>query len=127
MVTGLRFVQFEVEDLERSLRFYAEGLGLKVEEVAPSEGHRTACVEVGEFEPVLVQSGSSESPRGAGVQVFLNTHDVDHFCSALQSRGVEGTAPAEVPWGGRVTRVRDPDGYLLCFIQSRHHMMHDEP
>ena len=127
MVADLRFVQLDVEELERSLQFYRVGLGLRAEEVAPSEGRRTACVEVGEFELVLVQMASPECPRGVGVQLFLNTHDVDHFSAALQSRGVEATPPAQEPWGARVTRVRDPDGYTLCFVQSRHHMMHDEP
>src|SRR2546423_1291111 len=123
MVAGLRFVQLEVADLEQSLRFYRDGLGLRAEEVAPSAGQRTACVEVGEFGLVLVQAASPERARGGGVQLFLNTHDVDHFSAALQSRGVEATPPAQEPWGARVTRVSDPDGYSLCFVQSRHQMM----
>src|SRR5438132_7055462 len=98
MVAGLRFVRLDVEDLGRSLRFYRDGLGLRAEEVAPSEGQRTACVEVGEFELVLVQTASPEGPRGAGVQLFLNTHDVDHFSAALRSRGVDASPPASEPW-----------------------------
>src|SRR5690348_15554068 len=104
MISGLRFVQLEVEDLDRSLRFYRDGLGLRAEEVAPAEGQRTACVEIGEFELVLVQTVSSEGPKGAGVRLFLNAHDVDHFSAALQSRGVEASPPGLEPWGGRVTR-----------------------
>src|SRR5437016_4911909 len=123
MLAGLRFVQLEVEDLERSLQFYRDGLGLRIEAVAPSEGRRTACVEIGEFELVLVQAAPSDAPRGAGVQLFLNTHDVDHFSAALRSRGVEASPPEQEPWGGRAARVRDPDGYVLCFVQARHHMM----
>src|SRR5438046_5813582 len=109
MVTGLRFVQLEVEDLERSLQFYRDGLGLRAEEVAPSDGTRTACVEAGEFELVLAQTTPPQGPRGAGVQLFLNTHDVDRFSAALQSRGVQASPPAQEPLGARVTRLRDPD------------------
>jgi predicted enzyme related to lactoylglutathione lyase len=127
MVSGLRFVQLEVEDLSRSVGFYRDSLGLRVEEAAPSQGQRMACVEVGGYELVLIQTRSAESPRGAGMQLFLNTHDVDHFSTALRSRGVEAATPTQEPWGGRVTRVRDPDGYLLCFVQSRPQMMMDEP
>jgi uncharacterized glyoxalase superfamily protein PhnB len=84
-------------------------------------------VEIGEFELVLIQTASPGGPRGAGVQLVLNAHDLDHFSAALQSQGVAASPPAQVPWGGRVTRVHDPDGYTLCFLQSRHHMMPDEP
>jgi catechol 2,3-dioxygenase-like lactoylglutathione lyase family enzyme len=127
MVTGIRFVQFQVHDLERSTRFYRDGLGLRVEVVAPSEGRRTACVEAGEFELVLIEDAAAGGPVGIGVQLYLNTHEVEHYCAALQSRGIETTPLAEEPWGARVTRVQDPDGYTLCFVQSRHQMMHDEP
>jgi lactoylglutathione lyase len=127
MISGLRFVQLEVEDLSRSVSFYRNGLGLRVEDVAPSQGQHMACVEVGGDELVLIQTQAAATPRGSGVQLFINAHDVDHFSTALRSRGVEATPPAQEPWGGRVTRVQDPDGYLLCFVQSRPQMMPDEP
>jgi predicted enzyme related to lactoylglutathione lyase len=127
MVTGLRFVWLEVSDLERSLRFYREGLGLHVEETASCSGKRTACVKAGELELVLAESSLTDQPRGTGVRLYLVTHDVEHYAAALPSRGIEAGAPIDEPWGGRVVEVADPDGYRLCLVQSRHHMMPDEP
>ena len=127
MVTGLRFVWLEVSDVERSVRFYREGLGLHVEETAPCRGHRTACVEAGTLELVLAENPSAGQPRGSGICLFLVTHDVEHYAAALRARGITTAAPTDEPWGGRVIEVADPDGYRLCLVQSRHHMMPDEP
>jgi predicted enzyme related to lactoylglutathione lyase len=127
MVSGLRFVWLEVTDLERSIGFYRDGLGLRVEAVAPVKGRPLASVDAGELELILAQSGPAEPSRGAGVRFYLVTHDVDHYTAALRSRGVEVSDPTEEPWGGRVSELRDPDDYVLCLVQSRHHMMPDEP
>jgi YD repeat-containing protein len=127
MVTGLRFIWLEVADLGRSVRFYRDGLGLRVEETAPCRGQRTACAKAGELELVLVEAGLSGPPRGTGIRVYLVTHELEHYAAALRSRGIEIGTPTEEPWGGRVIPVADPDGYRLCLVQSRHHMMPDEP
>jgi predicted enzyme related to lactoylglutathione lyase len=127
MVTGLRLVWLEITDLDRSVPFYREGLGLRVEETAPCRGQRTACVEAGELELVLAESGTTDPHRGAGMRLYLVTHDLDHYAAALRSRGIETAAPTDEPWGARVIEIVDPDGYRLCLVQSRHQMMPDEP
>jgi predicted enzyme related to lactoylglutathione lyase len=127
MDVGLRFIWLEVADLDHSVRFYRDLLGMHVEAAIPQEGRRTACVDGGELELVLVESGPATTPRGAGVRIYLSAHDIEHHRAALQSRGVAAPEPREEAWGGRVVPVPDPDGYLLCFSQARRHMMHDEP
>jgi YD repeat-containing protein len=127
MVTGLRFIWLEVADLGRSVRFYRDDLGLRVEETAPCRGQRTARAKAGELELVLVEAGQSDPPRGTGIRVYLVTHELEHYAAALRSRGIEIGTPTEEPWGGQVIAIADPDGYRLCLVQSRHHMMPDEP
>ena len=127
MVTGLRFVWLEVEELDRSLQFYRDGLGLRVAEVAPAGGQRLASVEAGELELILAQTGAAEQPRGLGIRLYVIAHDVDHYAAALRSRGLSPSALSEEPWGGRVAEIRDPDGYVICLVQARHQMMPDEP
>ncbi len=127
MVSGLRFVWLEVANLDRSLRFYRDGLGLRVEEMAPDAGRRMASVEAGELELALVECSPSDPSRGSGVRLYLNAHDVDYYRKGLRDRGVAAGEPVEEAWGGRVVTVADPDGYTLCFVQSRHQMMPDEP
>jgi predicted enzyme related to lactoylglutathione lyase len=127
MIHGLRFVWLEVQDLDRSIWFYRDGLGFRVEEAAPWRGQRMASAEVEGLELVLVESGTAAQPRGAGLRLYLVTHDVEQYAAALRARGVAARDPGEEPWGGRVSHLQDPDGYLLCLVQSRHHMMPDEP
>jgi predicted enzyme related to lactoylglutathione lyase len=127
MINGLRFVWLEVTELERSIRYYRDGLGMRVEAAAPVRGQRVASVEAGELELVLAETGAADPTRGAGMRLYLVTHDVDHYVAALRTRGIEAGEPTAEPWGGRVAELRDPDGYQLCLVQSRPHILFDEP
>jgi predicted enzyme related to lactoylglutathione lyase len=127
MISGLRFIWLEVSNLERSLRYYRDGLGMRVEEAAPVRGQRLASVEAGELELVLAETDAADPSRGGGVGLYLVTHDVDHYVGALRARGIEVGEPTDEPWGGRVAELYDPDGHRLCLVQSRLQMMHDEP
>src|SRR4051794_12996508 len=103
MVSGLRFIWLEVTDLERSISFYRDGLGLRVEAVAPVQGRPLASVDAGELELILAQFGPAETSRGAGVRLYLVSRDVAHYAAALRSRGVAVSDPTEEPWGGQVS------------------------
>jgi uncharacterized glyoxalase superfamily protein PhnB len=109
------------------MRYYRDGLGMRVEIAAPVRGQRLASVEAGELELVLAERGATDQPRGEGIRLYLVTHDVDHYAAALRARGIEVGDPTDEPWGGRVAELRDPDGYQFFLVQARPHMMHDEP
>jgi predicted enzyme related to lactoylglutathione lyase len=127
MIQGLRFIWLEVADLDRSTRFYRDGLGFRVEEVAPLHGRRMASAEAGDLELALVEQGPTDQPRGGGVCLSIVTQEVDQYAASLRARGIAAGAAVEEPWGGRAALLRDPDGYQLRLVQPRHRMMPDEP
>ena len=121
MLRHLAYVILFVEDLERSLAFYKDILGMTVRHRA--EGYAELAVEGPKFAllerwrlPALV--GESESglpPPGTheGEVAFL-VQDVDEVYARLRSRGVAFvSAPEDRPWGQRTAYFRDPDGHLI--------------
>ena len=54
--------------------------------------------------------------KGEGISLTLTTaQDVDAIAGRIKARG--GTLesePADMPWGARIFRVRDPDGFILA-------------
>jgi len=107
--------QFRITESKRSLAFYVDGLGFRVD-----WEHR--------FEPGFpVFMGLSR----AGQSIFLSEHtgdceiggaayfvigDVDVYCREIESRGiVPKERPEDAPWGAREMLVVDPDGNRLRF------------
>lgn len=59
--------------------------------------------------------------RGDGFSMMLTTTmDVDRYAAEIAARGgVIDTAPADTPWGARVFRLRDPDGFRLVITRNK--------
>lgn len=97
-------------DLERTLRFYRDGLGGSVTYQFPAEG-----------QPGYVGLDLGESHLGIGVgdavagpqriQLWVYVANCDETLERLRDGGVEVVEePSDQPWGERVARVLDPDG-----------------
>ena len=121
MLRHLAYVILFVEDLERSLTFYKDILGMTVRHRA--EGYAELTVEGPKFAllerwrlPALVGESESGLPPPAtheGEVAFL-VQDVDKVYARLCSRGVAFVcAPEDRPWGQRTAYFRDPDGHLI--------------
>lgn len=114
------YVVLIVEDLERSLRFYVELLGLRL-------GHRSgsyAQLDTGRTRLALyerrdmsktVGSRLRATPRDApGFEIGFKVPDVDRAFEELVRCGATPmTPPTERAWGQRTAYVRDPDGHLI--------------
>jgi predicted enzyme related to lactoylglutathione lyase len=122
---GLRFELF-VDDVERSLAFYAATLGLQ-----PLPGYDPAGyvpVSAGRLRIGLQRRGALPAehhfrrahfagPRGVGVEIVVEVDDVDAaFARALDaavSHGGQVEPLAAQPWGQADFRLVDPDGYYV--------------
>jgi catechol 2,3-dioxygenase-like lactoylglutathione lyase family enzyme len=112
-------VTITASDLERSIRFYTEGLGFVVTERYESDGTlRGVMMEAGEAELGLSQDDFAKGRnriKGAGMGIYIVT-DQDIGAIARQARAagitLEGD-PAPLPWGPMGFRVTDPDGFKL--------------
>ena len=97
-IKKINHVAIVVRDIEESLRFWEESLGLKLDhiEVVPSQHSRVAFIPVGDSEVDLVQPTSSDSglaayleKRGEGMHhLCVEVDDIDAKLAELKEKGV---------------------------------------
>ncbi len=103
-------------DLDRSLAFYGDQLGLAVyREFGAASGRGVVFFLGGGF---LEVSGRSATAAGPNMALWLQVGDVDAAHRELVGRGVEVLRPpADEPWGLRELWVADPDGVRIAVVQ----------
>ena len=97
-ITKLNHVAIVVRDIEKSLKFWEDSLGLKLDhiEVVPTQHSRVAFLPVGDSEIELVQPTSSETglaayleKRGEGMHhLCIEVDDIDAKLAELKEKGV---------------------------------------
>jgi glyoxylase I family protein len=116
--TAFRFsgVRYQVKDVERSLKFYTERLGFKVErQAAPA----FASVAKGPLRLLLSGPGSSgaralpgartQEPGGSN-RVVLEVDNLPARVAELKKAGVVFRNEIESGPGGQQIQIEDPDG-----------------
>src|SRR5262245_10853572 len=116
VVLGLWGVRYQVRDVQRSIAFYTQTLGLNFyRQSLPAFGQ----VSIGDLKLILSGPGASGSrPMPDGHQqepggwnrVVLRVEDLPAWVSVLKSQGVRLRNEMEVGPGGRQIQVEDPDG-----------------
>jgi lactoylglutathione lyase len=116
----------EVGDLERSLAFYTEVLGLTVTFTIDNDDLHEVGVSDGQGGPAILLMRHKHAPvpvpaAGAKDQkiVFITTDVVALHATAVASGSPSDREPTPYP-GTDITiaMVRDPDGYLVEMIQT---------
>jgi len=118
-----------VVDLERSIAFYTEALGMKVLRRKDYPDGRFTLAFVGygdEREHAVIElthnwdTKSYELGNAFG-HIAVGVPDVYRACDAVRTRGGKVTRePGPMKFGGSVIAfVEDPDGYKIEFIQSK--------
>ncbi|HEY1634295.1 MAG TPA: VOC family protein [Acidimicrobiales bacterium] len=103
-------------DLDRSLAFYRDTLGLAVYREFGEAGQRGVVFFLGGG--FLEVSGRAESPTAPNLALWLQVRDVDASHDELVAKGVSvERPPVTEPWGLREMWVRDPDGLRLAIIE----------
>ncbi|WP_330181928.1 VOC family protein [Nocardia sp. NBC_01503] len=101
-------------DLARSERFYLL-LGLRL--IVKNDHYlRFECPDGDStFSVDLVPS----VPDDEQVTLYFETDDLDDRCARLREAGIVfDHPPSDQPWLWRETRLRDPDGHLLCLFHG---------
>lgn len=111
-----------VQDMERSLTFYVEGLGFEVKNTWTPEGRIRWCwLELGGAALMLQEWVANDPHRtklgghvGAGVGFNYQCQDAIAFYKIAKARGLSVQKPfvGNSKW---VTSLTDPDGYSLHF------------
>ncbi|MBV9772632.1 MAG: VOC family protein [Gemmatimonadetes bacterium] len=114
-----------VKDLAKSLAWYHEVVGFAVDQRYEREGTlRAVSLRAGEVGILLNQDDGSrgwDRVKGEGFSLMITTdQDVDEVARRIRESGSAlDSEPADMPWGGRAFRVRDPDGFRLTFSSGR--------
>lgn len=103
-------------DLERSVRFYSEDLGLHVFREWGSGEHRGVVFFLGGG---FLEISLADPRRTSGrVGLWLQVRDLQATYADLAARGVRIVEPPETkPWGLHEMRITDPDGTEIIVVQ----------
>ncbi|OFI37118.1 lyase [Arthrobacter sp. SW1] len=133
MNISLQYAQITVNNLDESLAFYRDALGLEVRNDVGSDGQRWVTLGSAsqpDLELVLSEPHAGRSQDdGDALQVLLTkgvlpvivfrTDDVDATFETLRAAGAEVLQePIDQPWGPRDCAFRDPSGNHVRFNQA---------
>ncbi len=106
-----------VKDLQKSIAWYVDVVGFKVDRKIERDGTlRGVAVSAGEVRIILNQDDGAKGwdrVKGQGFSLQISTtQDVDAIARRIRERGgALETDPKDMPWGARIFRVCDPDGF----------------
>ncbi len=108
-----------VNDLQRSLKFYRDGLGFAVSEEMNEDGKLIgAMLEAGEAKMGISQDDFAKGRdrvKGVGIRLYLETEQsIEEIAKQAKAAGITPTdGPGPLPWGPMGLTVTDPDGFKL--------------
>ena len=126
VASGLYGVRYQVKDVARSLDFYTQKLGFKVDRKhLPAFGQ----VSVGDFRLTLSGPGASGSrpmPDGQAQEpggwnrVMLEVADLPAAIEVLKKAGVRFRNELEAGPGGKQIQLLDPEGNQIELFEPAH-------
>jgi lactoylglutathione lyase len=127
----LSHVIFYVKDVKASTVFYEKAFrlttrfihekGVYAEMETGTTALAFASIEVARqgIDGGVLENHLLSKPQAA--EIVLETQDVDEAFNHALSRGASPvTSPTDMPWGQRVSRVRDLDGILVELASPMH-------
>lgn len=133
MTISLQYSQITVSDVDESLAFYRDALGLEVRNDVASGGFRwvtlggpaQADVEIVLSEPHAGRSQADGDAlqdlltRGVLPIIVFRTDDLDVAFERVRASGAEVLQePIDQPWGPRDCAFRDPSGNTVRISQA---------
>ena len=120
IVPSAVILSLTAKNLAKSVEWYRDVAGFTVDYVRDKDGKPTSAgIRAGAAKIFLNQDDGGrgwERVKGEGFSITFETaQDVDAFAARLRSNGGTITMePADMPWGVRMVRFTDPDGYRLA-------------
>jgi lactoylglutathione lyase len=112
------YVILFVADLERSVRFYRDVLGLEFR--LAGDGYvefATGATKFGLYDRNRLDELTGQGPEAPGRpggEVVFVVEDVDAEAERLRAEGVAILkGPVDRPWGHRTVHLEDPDGFVV--------------
>lgn len=113
-----------VKDLATSVAWYHEVLGFTIDRRHEREGVlRGVSLKAGDVRLLLNQDDGAKGwdrAKGEGFSLRITTvQNIDELARRVtEAGGSLDTPPTDMPWGARIFRVRDPDGFRIAISSA---------
>ena len=114
-----------VKDLQKSVAWYRDVVGFIVDQNMERDGKlRAVRLKAGGVVILLNQDDGAKGwdrKKGEGISFqFTTAQSIDDIANRIKANGgTLDTEPADMPWGVRMFRLRDPDGFKLAISSER--------
>ena len=110
-----------VQDVNASLEFYEQLLGLERRITVPDQAPFVfVAVGSGDVEIFLNKSESGSKPVAGGSSMYLEVEGLDELLARVRQRGWKIAIDLnETFYGMREFAVLDPDGYMIIFAERK--------
>ncbi len=118
-------VSLTVNDIAKSVEWYQSVVGFDIVQSYEREGKLVAVsLKAGNVRILLAQDDGAKGMdriKGEGFSFQITTEqDIDELANGIRAHGVQFvTEPTDTPWGARIFRLRDPDGFLMVVSSVR--------
>jgi len=107
-----------MKDVQKSLAWYVDVLGFKMDRKIERDGKlRGFAVSAGDVRLNLNQDDGAKGwarikAQGHSLQI-VTAQSVDEIAARIKKAGGQlDTEPKDMPWGARILRIKDLDGFL---------------
>lgn len=114
-----------VNDLQKSLAWYRDAVGFTVDQEHGRDGVvRAISLKAGDVRILIGQDDGAKGKdriKGVGLSLFITTtQSVDNIAERIKGAGwTLDSEPADMPWGPRAFRVKDPDGFQIVISSEQ--------
>jgi len=118
-------VSLTVKDIEKSLAWYRDVIGFTIDQEHKRDGVlRAVSLKAGAVRILIGQDDGAKGAdrvKGAGFSLqFTTAQNIDELAKRIiAAGGTLESPPADMPWGVRVFRVKDLDGFTLVISSER--------
>jgi uncharacterized glyoxalase superfamily protein PhnB len=118
-------ISLTVNDLSKSLAWYNNVLGFTIDRKIEREGKlKSVALRAGIARISINQDDGAKGwtrIKGEGFSLnFTTEQNIDKIANRIKELGgTLDTEPADMPWGVRLFRLKDPDGYKLSISSPR--------
>jgi uncharacterized glyoxalase superfamily protein PhnB len=118
-------ISLTVKDLGTSLAWYHDVLGFTIDRRIEREGKlRSVAISAGIARISINQDDGAKGwdrIKGQGFSLnFTTEQNIDKIANRIKELGgILDAEPADMPWGVRLFRLKDPDGYKLAISSPR--------